>query len=204
MPSANSFGRGGRSTKKVKNRNAIEVNKKGDEGFNLSFKSTLLHNELQLDALPVSGGIEVMPGEVSRTVVDNMDSIRFSDKLKNLMMQSICYTVLVKLLGRSIGYKMLSRWLLNLWKPPGFSRMAVVLNLTKSLKSKIVVDGKLQRVDYERLPLVCYKCARYGHVVENCPLNIKDAEGSSSATPQTPVNFNGQKSSPTSTDLAGP
>lgn len=46
--------------------------------------------------------------------------------------------------------------------------MAVFVNLDRPLISKVLVDGDVQRVEYESLPMVCFNCGKYGHVKELC------------------------------------
>ncbi|KAI9081975.1 hypothetical protein K1719_036237 [Acacia pycnantha] len=54
-----------------------------------------------------------------------------------------------------------------------FARIAVVLDLTKPLISKIQVDGELIFVEYEGLPSICFDCFMggyyNGHLRESCP-----------------------------------
>ncbi|KAK9025195.1 hypothetical protein V6N11_065091 [Hibiscus sabdariffa] len=50
-----------------------------------------------------------------------------------------------------------------------FARMTVQINLNKPLVSKIVVNGKIQLVEYESLHTVCFNCGKYGHMNDNCP-----------------------------------
>ncbi|KAL4333564.1 hypothetical protein GQ457_07G033850 [Hibiscus cannabinus] len=50
-----------------------------------------------------------------------------------------------------------------------FARMAVRINLNQPLVSKIIVNGKVQLVEYESLPTVCFNCGKYGHMNEICP-----------------------------------
>ncbi|KAL4352195.1 hypothetical protein GQ457_06G022560 [Hibiscus cannabinus] len=61
-----------------------------------------------------------------------------------------------------------------------FARLALVVDLNKPLVSSVVIDGIKQKVAYEGLPLICYKCGCYGHAEGVCPLNKKACvEGSS-------------------------
>ncbi|KAI9074584.1 hypothetical protein K1719_043425 [Acacia pycnantha] len=50
-----------------------------------------------------------------------------------------------------------------------FARIAVIIDLTKPLVSKIMVDGELIFVEYEGLPSICYDCGMYGHLQASCP-----------------------------------
>ncbi|KAK5771334.1 hypothetical protein PVK06_047532 [Gossypium arboreum] len=50
-----------------------------------------------------------------------------------------------------------------------FARMAVRVDLNRLLISKIRVEGRLQRVEYEGLPNVCFGCGYYGHQKKVCP-----------------------------------
>ena len=49
-----------------------------------------------------------------------------------------------------------------------FARIAVEIPLDKPLVSQIMLDGKVQKVDYENLPAICFLCGKYGHVVGSC------------------------------------
>ncbi|KAL4361200.1 hypothetical protein GQ457_04G029180 [Hibiscus cannabinus] len=50
-----------------------------------------------------------------------------------------------------------------------FARIAVKINLRCPLVSKIIVNGRIQLVEYESLPVVCFGCGLYGHTQELCP-----------------------------------
>lgn len=56
-----------------------------------------------------------------------------------------------------------------------FARMAVCVDLGKPLVSQIMVNGSMQRVEFESLPQVCFSCGRFGHTKEECP-SISSAE----------------------------
>ncbi|KAG8472070.1 hypothetical protein CXB51_036077 [Gossypium anomalum] len=47
-------------------------------------------------------------------------------------------------------------------------RVAICVNLNELLVAKIQIDGKLQKVEYESLPNICFECGFHGHLKENC------------------------------------
>ncbi|KAL4383739.1 hypothetical protein GQ457_15G013700 [Hibiscus cannabinus] len=49
-----------------------------------------------------------------------------------------------------------------------FARLALIVDLSKPLISRIVIDGRRQDIEYEGLPTICYKCGKYGHAKEVC------------------------------------
>lgn len=53
-----------------------------------------------------------------------------------------------------------------------YARMVVFVNLGRPLISKILINGNPQRIEYENLPVVCFKCGRYSHTDEACSLTI--------------------------------
>ncbi|KAK9006784.1 hypothetical protein V6N11_019117 [Hibiscus sabdariffa] len=50
-----------------------------------------------------------------------------------------------------------------------FARMAITIDLSKPLVSKIIVNGKVQLIEYESLHVICFQCGKYGHAQEICP-----------------------------------
>ncbi|MBA0670414.1 hypothetical protein Goklo_025405 [Gossypium klotzschianum] len=72
-----------------------------------------------------------------------------------------------------------------------YARMAVFVNLGRPLISKILINGNPQRIEYENLPVVCFKCGRYGHTNETCLLStpslrvVEKGESSERATIST-------------------
>ncbi|MBA0721858.1 hypothetical protein Golax_009362, partial [Gossypium laxum] len=50
-----------------------------------------------------------------------------------------------------------------------FARLAVFVDLGKPLISMVKMDERIQRVEFESLPIVCFDCGRYGHYREVCP-----------------------------------
>ncbi|MBA0617573.1 hypothetical protein Godav_027008 [Gossypium davidsonii] len=49
-----------------------------------------------------------------------------------------------------------------------YARMEDYVNLGRLLVSKILINGSPQRIEYENLLVVCFKCGCYGHIKENC------------------------------------
>lgn len=49
-----------------------------------------------------------------------------------------------------------------------FAKMAMCINLRKPLVSQILVNGAVQRVEFELLPFIYFSCERFGHSKEMC------------------------------------
>ncbi|KAG8474374.1 hypothetical protein CXB51_033788 [Gossypium anomalum] len=49
-----------------------------------------------------------------------------------------------------------------------FARMTILLDLNKPLISRTKVDGRIQQVEYESLPNLCFACGCYGHTKDMC------------------------------------
>ena len=50
-----------------------------------------------------------------------------------------------------------------------FARLAVELDLQKPLVSQFNLEGRIQRVEYENLPMICFGCGKFGHYKDTCP-----------------------------------
>lgn len=49
-----------------------------------------------------------------------------------------------------------------------FARIVVNMSLTKPLVSQFELDEKIQKVEYEGLPVICFTCGRYRHNNNTC------------------------------------
>ncbi|KAL4387505.1 hypothetical protein GQ457_09G007330 [Hibiscus cannabinus] len=82
---------------------------------------------------------------------------------------------LIEAIGARIGSVVKIDYQTDYGRRGKFARMAVNINLGKPLVSKIAINGKIQCVEYEPLPMVCFKCGLYGHVSDLCS-RVADAE----------------------------
>lgn len=59
-----------------------------------------------------------------------------------------------------------------------FSRIAVQVSLDKPLCSQFLLDGKLQKIEYENLSTICFQCGRYSHKSDVCSeQNVNNSQG---------------------------
>lgn len=54
-----------------------------------------------------------------------------------------------------------------------FARLTVGIGMTKPLISKFMLDGCLQRVEYEGLPTICFDCVVYKSFKGQCKKNVE-------------------------------
>ena len=55
-----------------------------------------------------------------------------------------------------------------------FTRLAISVSLDKPLVSQFELDGMMQKVEYEGLPVICFACGRYGHNSNNCKISAAE------------------------------
>ncbi|KAK9195305.1 hypothetical protein WN943_003425 [Citrus x changshan-huyou] len=53
-----------------------------------------------------------------------------------------------------------------------FARIAVEVSLGSPLISQFLQDGRIQRIEYEALPIICFGCGKYGHTSPPCLDNL--------------------------------
>ncbi|KAA3460126.1 reverse transcriptase [Gossypium australe] len=61
--------------------------------------------------------IEFLEGDIQRSVVNGIPAIEFSERIQQILFKEMELTVVVKLLGRNIGYGALSNRINGLWSP---------------------------------------------------------------------------------------
>ncbi|KAK8993425.1 hypothetical protein V6N11_033523 [Hibiscus sabdariffa] len=133
--------------------------------------------------------IEFEEGEVVRNTIDGLISIDFSDRILFLAEKSLDQTVIVKLLGRRLGYTTLRNKIYELWKPSQPIKLMDIENdyflvtfrsrpdYLKALSNgPWTIFGHYLTVDpwtadfSATVPFPTkVVCGRYGHLLENCP-----------------------------------
>ncbi|XP_028775391.1 zinc finger CCHC-type and RNA-binding motif-containing protein 1-like [Neltuma alba] len=54
-----------------------------------------------------------------------------------------------------------------------FARVSVEIDLNRKLQSRFMLRKRMFTVEYKGLEEICFKCGRYGHKLEICPLNME-------------------------------
>ncbi|MBA0573727.1 hypothetical protein Golob_000989, partial [Gossypium lobatum] len=100
---------------------------------------------------------ELLEGDVNTTIIDGVPAITLSDHIKDFLFREMELTIIVKLLGRKSAVDDYNRVLTQgHW-------------IVYGQYLTVIVDGAVQRVEYEALLTVCFACGKYGHVKEMCP-----------------------------------
>ena len=76
-----------------------------------------LNGRSTMQKCPFDLDIEILDQDVSIGSEDDMPTICFSDRVKSILASKMENSVIVKLLGKSIGYKTLHSRIVSLWKP---------------------------------------------------------------------------------------
>ncbi|KAH9800899.1 DUF4283 domain-containing protein [Citrus sinensis] len=184
----------------------------GDNPPPVSFRDKLLETQMELEEefMGKEEDIDIDIGDVVIEMERFLPAISFSQKVHLQLVKPWQSTVVVKLLGRSIGYKKISSvvaWI----RLPGmplhyyhkkvlrllgqvirnvicidyntesttrgkFARIAVEVALDKLLCSQFLLDSKIQKVEYESLPTICFECGIYGYLISSCQKKIANEE----------------------------
>lgn len=75
---------------------------------------------------------------------------------------------LIRAIGNLIGTVLRIDYNTSLTGRGQFARMAVELDGSKPILSGIEIEGHFQKIEYEGLPSVCYRCGLIRHLVEKC------------------------------------
>ncbi|XP_052289905.1 uncharacterized protein LOC127899817 [Citrus sinensis] len=105
---------------------------------------------------------------------DNIDNIVAWIRLLGMPLHY--YHKRVRMIGNVVGKVIRIHYNTESLTRGKFARIAVEVSLNKPLCSHFCLDGKMQKVEYENLPVISFNCGIYGHKNENCP-QLKTIKG---------------------------
>ncbi|XP_039009688.1 uncharacterized protein LOC120138191 [Hibiscus syriacus] len=79
--------------------------------------------------------------------------------------------VLIRIIANTIGIVIKIDYNTKVGERGKFARIAVVIDLNKSLTPCVGIDDFIQKIEYEGLQQICFKCGTHGHVKEACQTN---------------------------------
>ncbi|KAH7862043.1 hypothetical protein Vadar_034031 [Vaccinium darrowii] len=69
-----------------------------------------------------------------------------------------------------------------------YARVCVEIDLSKPVKSRVLIEGKIYRVEYEHIPFMCFGCGRIRHRKDQCSWGPKTTPPlAGEQAPETPV-----------------
>ncbi|MBA0853840.1 hypothetical protein Goshw_022641 [Gossypium schwendimanii] len=60
---------------------------------------------------------DVLEGDIQKSIINGIPSIHFSNSIQQILIRDLDNNMILKLLGRNIGYSILQNKIYNLWKP---------------------------------------------------------------------------------------
>ncbi|XP_017630260.1 uncharacterized protein LOC108473250 [Gossypium arboreum] len=72
--------------------------------------------------------IDFLEGDIQRSVVNDVPSITFWDQIHQILIQGMDNIVILKLLGRNIGFSVLQNEIYSMWRPSGPIHMMDIEN----------------------------------------------------------------------------
>ncbi|KAH9697599.1 DUF4283 domain-containing protein [Citrus sinensis] len=79
------------------------------------------------------------------------------------------HKTIIRRLGQIVGPVIKIDYLTAAAQRGKFARIAVQLDLEKPLVSQFNFEGRVQKVEYENLPMICFSCGKFGHYQDACP-----------------------------------
>ena len=78
------------------------------------------------------------------------------------------HKTIIRMLGHVIGKVIKIDYNTKLATRGKFACIAVEVSFESPLISQFLLDGRIQRVEYEALPTICFGCGKYGHTSSSC------------------------------------
>ena len=76
---------------------------------------------------------------------------------------------IIRMLGHVTGKVIKIDYNMELATRGKFAHIAVEVSLGSPLISQFLLDGRIQRIEYEVLPTICFGCGKCGHTSSSCP-----------------------------------
>ncbi|KAH1039257.1 hypothetical protein J1N35_041000 [Gossypium stocksii] len=116
---------GNRNTKKVRFKEAVDGEETNmvvdsDQQPLMSFKDKLLGGGMAVPDGNLANNecdLDLQEGDGNTSMVNGIPKIAFSNRIKDILFKEMELTIILKLLGRNIGYNVLYNCIHNLWKP---------------------------------------------------------------------------------------
>ena len=94
-----------------------------EEGISFRDKLLMLNGKQRDMNMEESEDVEILEGDVRRRKENGVLIVEFSDRIHCLLAKSLKKSIIVKLLGRGISYKILCFKVENMWNPNGGYRV---------------------------------------------------------------------------------
>ncbi|MBA0646548.1 hypothetical protein Goklo_014504 [Gossypium klotzschianum] len=128
--------------------------------------------------------LDFLEGDVMKSTVNGILSINFSNRIKQILVKEMELTLVIKLLGRNIGYVVLYNRISILWKPSkpfhimdiGNDYFFVKFQSRHLYNRKILgeIGGLVGRVAKLNLNTINRTRGRYGHAKEVCTMTVEN------------------------------
>ncbi|KAE8713139.1 hypothetical protein F3Y22_tig00110214pilonHSYRG00049 [Hibiscus syriacus] len=90
--------------------------------------------------------------------------------------------VLIRTIANTIGKVIKIDYNTKVGERGKFARIDVVIDLNKPLIPCVGIDDFIQKIEYEGLQQICFKCGTYGHAKEPCQINQEEEHMETSNT----------------------
>ncbi|CAN1142693.1 hypothetical protein LINPERHAP2_LOCUS13202 [Linum perenne] len=113
--------------------------------------------------------------DITPVISNGVRALRLSQGFKEKLCKPWTNTVVIRLIGKSVGYSYLCNRLRSMWKPSSSMQVIDVdLNcfMVRFGEEKDyfrALTGGPWRVEYENLPELCFSCGKVGHEKGSCP-----------------------------------
>ncbi|MBA0606970.1 hypothetical protein Godav_019342 [Gossypium davidsonii] len=153
-----------------------------DPTLTLSWKDKLLgggtvNSEMDCNTPCVGrdSDLELLEGDVRTTIVNGIPAITFSNRVKEIMFKEMELTVVLKLLGRRFqSIASISQYGDGLDPVSRALGLYVQMENCGGYRGAVMVDGTVQWVEYDAIPIACFFCSKYGHVKDLCSSVVVD------------------------------